>query len=78
MATDKSSIPSMGTNVSPCHYAEGSCADQLASYVMGITGSSLGSEVARAQRRTTHHHLAKSLRMGTATVTPQPKAASVV
>jgi len=62
----------MGMNVSPCHYAKDSCADQLASYVMGIRGSSLGCEVARAQRITTYHHLAKSLRMGRATLTPQP------
>jgi len=41
-------------NISPCHYAEGSCANQLASYVMGIRGSSLGSEVARARRKNNH------------------------
>jgi len=59
-------------NVSPCHYAEGSCADQLASYTMGIKGSSPESEVARAQRIITHHLLAKSLRMDGTTLTPQP------
>jgi len=48
-------------NISPYHYAESSCADELASYAMGIRGSSPGNEVARAQRITTHHHhLAKS------------------
>jgi hypothetical protein len=39
---------------------------------MGISGSSAGSEVARAKRIITHHLLAKSLRMGGATLTPQP------